>query len=77
MQGHIDLIRRNRDRGVVIEGGPLHELDAYVTDEMVGLALLDLESLHEAQRLIDDDPIVVAGVFAYRLYLWGGAPLRR
>ena len=67
---------RNRDRGVVIEGGPLHELDTFVTDELVGLALLDMDSLDIAREFIDGDPIVRNGVFAYRLYLWGGAALQ-
>lgn len=77
LRGHIDFIRRNRDSGVVIEGGPLHELDTYVTDEFVGLALLDMDSLEDAREFINADPVVQTRVFAYRLYLWGDAALRR
>ena len=61
----------------MIQGGPFHDLDAHVSDDLIGLALLDLESLDEARELIDTDPVVQTGVYGYRVYSWGGPPLRR
>ena len=77
LDGHIEFIRRHRDAGVVIQAGPLHEPDTYVTDDLVGLALLSTDSLDEARALIDSDPVVQTGAYAYRLYEWGGPALRR
>jgi uncharacterized protein YciI len=49
LQGHIDFIRRSRDQGVVIEAGPFHDQDTYVTDDLVSLALLSFDSLATAR----------------------------
>lgn len=77
LDGHIDFIRRFRDRGVVIEAGPLHDPESYVSDPLVGLALLDMDSLEEARALIENDPVVETGAYTYRVYEWGGpTPLR-
>jgi uncharacterized protein YciI len=78
LEGHINFIRTSRDDGVVIQGGPFHDIDSQVRDELVGLALLDLDSIGDARALIDTDPIVANGVYGYRLYSWGGTtPLCR
>jgi uncharacterized protein YciI len=63
--------------GVVIEGAPFHDPEARVTDDLVGLALLSTESLEDARRLIEADPAVRSGAFAYRLYPWWDASLQR
>jgi hypothetical protein len=77
LDGHVELIRRNRNLGVVVEGAPFHDPGTRVTDDLVGLALLDVESVDEARRLVETDPVVRSGAFAYRLYPWWGASLRR
>jgi uncharacterized protein YciI len=79
LQGHIDFIRRSRDQGVVIEAGPFHDQDTYVTDDLVGLALLSFDSLATAREFIDAESDRRDRRFAYRLYPWGGGgpPLRR
>ena len=75
LSGHIDFIRRNRDDGIVIEAGPFHDPSSYVTDDFVGLALLNMDSSEDARRLIDSDPVVQTGAFSYRLFPWGDRPL--
>jgi uncharacterized protein YciI len=76
LDGHIEFIRRNRDPRLVIEGAPLHDPETRVTDDLVGLAILSTDSLEDARRLLDADPIVQSGVFAYRLYPWCDATLQ-
>jgi uncharacterized protein YciI len=77
LDGHIAFIRRHRDEGVVVDGGPFHEAGSLVADDLVGLALLDLDSLERARDLIESDPVVQTGAFAYRLLPWDVPPLRR
>jgi uncharacterized protein YciI len=77
LDGHIAFIRRKRDEGVVVDGGPFHDPAGLVTDELVGLALLDVDSLETARDLIETDPVVRTGAFGYRLYAWDVPPLRR
>jgi hypothetical protein len=45
---------------------------SYVTDDLVGLALLNMESLADAQAFINADPVVQTGAFDYQLYVWVG-----
>jgi hypothetical protein len=52
LDGHVEFIRRNRDLGVVIEGAPFHDPGTQVTEDPVGLALLDMDSADEARRLV-------------------------
>ena len=76
LDGHVEFIHRNRNLGVVVEGAPFHDPSTRVTDDLVGLALLDVESMDEAHRLVETDPVIRSGAFAYRLYPWWGATLR-
>ncbi len=77
--GHLEWVERYRDRnaGPIIETAPFHDPQSPVTDELFGLALIDVESTAAARSVVDDDPVVRAGVLTYRLYEWGGEPLRR
>jgi uncharacterized protein YciI len=78
LDGHIAWVRRHRDESSsIIEAGPFHDPATRIDDDLVGLCLLDLESLDDARALVDEDPVVQTGAYAYRLYQWGGAPLRR
>jgi uncharacterized protein YciI len=77
--GHLDWVHeyRDRDGGPIIHAGPFHDPGQPFTDELVGMALLDVASIEAARIVVDLDPIVQSGAFAYRLYEWGGEPLRR
>ena len=75
LDGHVEFIRRNRELGVVIEGAPFHDPSTHVTDDLVGLALIQTDSPEYARRLIETDPVVQSGVFGYRLYPWWDAQL--
>ena len=61
----------------MIEGAPFHDPSGRVSDDLVGLALLEMDSVEEARQLIETDPVVRSGAFGYRLYPWWGAVLRR
>jgi len=77
--GHLEWVERYRDHGSgpIIETAPFHYPRSPVEDELFGLGLLDVESIEAARAVVDDDPVVRAGVLTYRLYEWGGEPLRR
>jgi len=76
--GHLEWVARYRNRaGPIIETAPFHDPRNPVEDELFGLGLLDVESIEAARAVVDDDPVVRAGVLTYRLYEWGGEPLRR
>jgi uncharacterized protein YciI len=79
LAGHVAWVRENRDRdgGAVIEAGPFHDPGDRIDDDLVGLALLELDSLEEARALVELDPVVRTRAFTYRLYEWGGDVLRR
>lgn len=77
IDGHIAFVRRTRDEGVIVDGGPFHDPAGLVADELVGLALLNVDSLETARDLIATDPVVKTGAFGYRLYAWDVPPLRR
>jgi uncharacterized protein YciI len=77
--GHLDWVREHRDgpSATVVEVAPFHDPELPFDDELVGLALLDTESLEAAQAVVDLDPLVRSGAFSYRLYEWRGETLRR
>jgi uncharacterized protein YciI len=77
--GHLEWVERYRDSedGPIIETAPFHDPASPVTDELFGLALLDVDSVDAARAVVEADPVVRAGVLTYRLYPWGGEPLRR
>jgi hypothetical protein len=75
LDGHIEFIRRNRLLGTIIEGAPFHDPSTQVADDLIGLALIALDSVEAARRLIETDPAVQSGAFSYRLYPWWEAAL--
>jgi uncharacterized protein YciI len=78
--GHLEWVERYRDSedGPIVETAPFHDPTIPVTDELFGLGLLDVESEDAARAVVDEDPLVQAGVLTYRLYTWrGGEGLRR
>jgi hypothetical protein len=77
LDGHVAFIRDGRTRGLVIEGGPLHDATTEPDDDLVGLALLTTSSIEEARDYIETDPVVQSRAYAYRLYAWRDVePLR-
>jgi uncharacterized protein YciI len=78
LDGHLRWVRRHRDEaGPIIQAGPFHDPATRIDDDLVGLCLLDLESLDEARELVEQDPVVRTGAYGYRLYPWGGKSLHR
>jgi hypothetical protein len=74
---HVALVTGLLDRGVAIEAGPFADPSLLRDDDLVALALLDVESVSAGERLFANDPFVVGDVVSLHLYEWGGAPLRR
>jgi uncharacterized protein YciI len=77
--GHLEWVREHRDgpAATIVEVAPFHDPTLPIDDELIGLALLDVESLHAARTVVELDPLVRSGAFAYRLYEWRGETLRR
>jgi hypothetical protein len=76
--GHVGFATGLREGGAAIEVGPLRDPGVRSDDDLVGLALLDVDSVEDAERVFAGDPIVQAGVCAIRAYRWVGVqPLRR
>jgi len=66
-----------REGGTAIEVGPLRDPAVRRDDDLVGLALLDVYSVEDAERVCAGDPIVEAGVCTIRAYRWVGVQPRR
>jgi hypothetical protein len=77
--GHPAWVREHRDgpTAKVVEVAPFHDPELPFDDELVGLALLDVESMEAARVVVELDPLVASGAFGYRLYEWRGETLRR
>lgn len=77
--GHLDWVGEHRDGpdAKVVEVAPFHDPGLPFDDELIGLALLDVESVEAARAVVELDPLVGSGAFEYRLYEWRGGPLRR
>ena len=57
---HLDHMRRLFDTGVLLLGGPAY-------DGRSGIALLETTLTEEATSVIEDDPAVRAGLFAFTI----------
>ena len=77
--GHLEWVREHRDgpSARVVEVAPFHDPELPFDDELIGLALLDVESVEAARAVVELDPLVRSGAVAYRLYEWRGETLRR
>jgi uncharacterized protein YciI len=77
--GHLEWVDEHRDgpSGTVVEVAPFHDPKLPFDDELIGLALLDVESVEAARAVVELDPMVQSGAFVYRLYEWRGETLRR
>jgi len=72
-------VHEHRDgaAATIVEVAPFHDPTLPIDDELIGLALLDVESLEAARAVVELDPLVRSGAFAYRLYEWRAETLRR
>jgi uncharacterized protein YciI len=78
VDGHIAWVQAHRDDGTeIIEAGPFHDSESPIVDNLVGLCLLALDDVEEARALVEEDPAVQTGAYAFRLYPWGDVALRR
>jgi uncharacterized protein YciI len=77
--GHLEWVHehRNGPAATIVEVAPFHDPTLPIDDELIGLALLDAGSLEAARTVVELDPLVQSGAFAYRLYEWRGETLRR
>jgi hypothetical protein len=78
-EGHLDWVDDHRDgpNAKVVEVAPFHDPKLPFDDEFVGLALIDVDSIDAARAVVELDPMVGSGAFAYRLYDWRGETLHR
>jgi uncharacterized protein YciI len=74
---HVEFVSGLRERGVVIEVGPLVELAEVSGEDPVGLALLNVESVAAAGDVLAQDPMVASDVLTVRACAWGGELLSR
>lgn len=74
---HVALVTELLDRGVAIMAGPFGDPATDHDDDLVALALLDIESVDEAEKLFAADPLVRDDVVSAHAYAWGGAPLKQ
>ena len=74
---HVALISGLLSSGVAIEAGPFSDPAVRTNDKLVALALLDFESVEEAEDVFARDPMVAESVVALHVHPWGGQPLQR
>src|SRR5689334_10521963 len=77
--GHLEWVDEHRDgpSATVVEVAPFHDPRLPFDDELIGMALLDVDSVEAARAIVELDPLVRSGAFAYRLYDWRGETLHR
>jgi hypothetical protein len=74
---HVALVTGLLDRAVAVEAGPFGDPSVTQDDDLVALALLDVESVAAAESLFANDPLVVGDVVSAHVYAWGGELSRR
>jgi uncharacterized protein YciI len=65
-RGHIELLVKLRGEGKLPLAGPWVEMNT----SPGGIFVLKVASLDEARAIVETDPLVQAGWFAYDLYDW-------
>jgi uncharacterized protein len=68
-KGHMNNIERLVKEGKIIVAGPLKKNDKTYR----GIFILNAASIEEAQKLVDSDPAVKAGIFDAEFYQWYGS----
>jgi hypothetical protein len=74
---HVALIASLLGRGVAIEAGPFSDPSLLVDEDLLALALLDLDSVGAARALFASDALVTGRVVSLHAHAWGGTALRR
>src|SRR5579862_6271242 len=74
---HVDLITSLLGQGVAIEAGPFSDPSLLVDEDLLALALLDLDSVGAARALFASDALVTGKVVSLHAHAWGGTALRR
>lgn len=74
---HVALITGLLDEGVALAAGPFADPGLPTDDQLLALALLDLDSVDQARGFFATDPIVAGEVVTLHAYVWGGTALRR
>jgi hypothetical protein len=64
--GHLEWVCEHRDgpSAKVVEAAPFHDPELPFDDELIGMALLDVESVAAARTVVELDPLVRSGAFA-------------
>jgi uncharacterized protein YciI len=77
--GHLDWVDEHRDgpTAKIVEVAPFHDPTLPFADELIGLALLDVDSVEAARAVVELDPLVASGAFDYRLHTWGTSRLAK
>ena len=65
-KGHMDNIKRLADAGMLSVAGPLEKNDKNYR----GIFVFNVNTIDEAKKLVDTDPAVKAGIFAYDAFEW-------
>jgi len=68
-RGHMENINRLVDDGKLIVAGPLGKNDKAYR----GIFIFDVKTIEEAEKLVETDPAVHAGLLAVDLYEWYGS----
>jgi hypothetical protein len=74
---HVALITSLLGQGIAIEAGPFSDPSVPLDDDLLALALLDLDSVGGAMALFASDPFVTGRVVSLHAHAWGGMTLRR
>jgi len=68
-ESHLANLHRLGDLGKLVLNGPL--LDSFATSgELRGIGVLKTETIAEARKLLDTDPMVQAGRLIYEVHAW-------
>ena len=67
--GHMANIGRLADEGKLAVAGPFVKNDAGFR----GIFILNVQTIEEARKLVDTDPVVKSGVMVVELYKWFGS----
>lgn len=68
-KGHLNNIERLAKEGKLIVAGPLKKNEKAYR----GIFILNVATTEEAQKLVDTDPAVKAGIFDTEFYQWYGS----
>jgi uncharacterized protein YciI len=68
-RGHMENIERLVATGELVVAGPFHKNDA----QFRGVFLFDVPTVEAAEKLLQTDPAIAAGLLAYDIYLWYGS----